>query len=90
MSVYKGYETRRDLTILAVNAQDETKLARKTEGRFRRADVETACARNNKKCGDREGRNGRIEEEEKESPTGGDLLSVIVTEPICQRTFLAA
>ena len=49
MSVYKGCETRRDLTILAVNAQDETKLARKTEGRFRRADVETACARNNKK-----------------------------------------
>jgi len=40
--------------------------------------------------GDREGRNGRIEEEEKESPTGGDLLSVIVTGPICQRTFLAA
>jgi len=31
MSVHKGCETRRDLTILAVNAQDETKLARKTE-----------------------------------------------------------
>ena len=33
MSVHKGCETRRDLTILAINAQDETKLARKNRGR---------------------------------------------------------